>query len=216
LKENDEFGTGNVETLTLLSETRILISPPDHCGPNTIVIPTELCSSSRSMGCSSSSNTDSQKSENTIRGPFARYNTVNRNKEIASLQSFEDDLEQLSYFDFTANDEEPPDFIYNFLPDHADPILSTDDCRTIAIVIPTESRHSVLRNEGSSTSETDPKRPILATTQKAIRASTPPRDDDANNFTAPDPVPFCSLTPHKRNGLNQVFMYFLYLVMLIL
>jgi len=47
LKENDECGTGNVETLTLLTETRIQILPPDNCGPNTIVIPTELCGSSR-------------------------------------------------------------------------------------------------------------------------------------------------------------------------
>jgi len=30
---------------------------------------------------------------------------------------------KMSYFDFTANDEEPPDFIYYFQLDHVDPIL---------------------------------------------------------------------------------------------
>jgi len=120
---NEEVRTENVETLTLLPETEIQNSPPDNCGPNTIVIPTELCSSSRSMEGSSSSDTDSQKSESTFRSPSARYKIVNGNKTIASLQSLEDDPEQLSYFDFTANDGEPPDFINYFQLDHVDPIL---------------------------------------------------------------------------------------------
>ena len=122
-KVNEEFWSENVETLTLLPEAEIQNSSPDNCGPNTIVIPTELCSSSQSMECSSSSETDSQKSKSTFRSPSARYQIVNRNKTIASLLSPEDDPEQLSYFDFTANDEEPPDFINYFQLDHVNPIV---------------------------------------------------------------------------------------------